>query len=145
MRNEAGEISESIDIRKPVSIEMEYEVLQPGYVLLPHFHLFNEEGVHAFSTLDQDPEWCRRPRPKGHYLSLVWIPGDFLSEGTMFVHSNMRTMNLGLRQFVVRDAVTFHVIDSLDGDSVRGDWAGRLGGVVRPRLEWNTKFISNGF
>ena len=44
----------------------------------------------------------------------------------------------------VRDAVAFQVIDSTEGDSVRGDWAGRLGGVVRPSLEWTTQFYPNG-
>jgi len=34
--------------------------------------------------------------------------------------------------------VAFQVIDSIDGDSVRGDYGGAVPGVVRPRLEWRT-------
>jgi lipopolysaccharide transport system ATP-binding protein len=36
--------------------------------------------------------------------------------------------------------VAFQVIDSLDGDSARGDWAGRWTGVVRPALKWTTQY-----
>ena len=42
--------------------------------------------------------------------------------------------------FYERDAVAFQVIDSLDGDSVRGDYAGPYPGVVRPELRWTTEY-----
>jgi lipopolysaccharide transport system ATP-binding protein len=43
-------------------------------------------------------------------------------------------------QFYEGDAVAFHVIDSLDGNSARGDYGGNMMGVVRPMLQWSTKF-----
>ena len=49
-----------------------------------------------------------------------------------------------MRQFYELDAVAFQVIDSLDGDSARGDYAGRMTGVVRPLLQWSTQFSPNG-
>jgi lipopolysaccharide transport system ATP-binding protein len=139
-----GRVTEAVDIRQMVMLEMEYEVMKSGYVLLPHFHLYNDEGVHVFATLDQDPEWRRRPRPSGHYLSRALIPGNLLAEGTLFVHSNLVTLNPDTKQFKAPDAVAFQVIDSIDGDSARGDWAGHLGGVVRPLLQWQTHFNANG-
>jgi hypothetical protein len=30
------------------------------------------------------------------------------------------------------------VIDSIDGDSLRGDYGGAMPGVVRPHLQWQT-------
>jgi len=38
--------------------------------------------------------------------------------------------------FFERDAVAFQVIDKLEGDSARGDYAGAFPGVVRPLLKW---------
>ena len=38
--------------------------------------------------------------------------------------------------------MAFQVIDSLDGDTVRGDYAGPFPGVVRPLLEWTTEHIA---
>ena len=38
------------------------------------------------------------------------------------------------------EAVSFQVIDRMEGDSARGDWTKELRGVVRPLLQWETKF-----
>jgi lipopolysaccharide transport system ATP-binding protein len=85
VRTEDGRITDAVDIRKLVGIEMEYEVLKPGHVLVPNYHFFNEEGVYVFVASDHDPAWRRRPRPPGRYLSTAWLPGNFLSEGSVIV------------------------------------------------------------
>jgi lipopolysaccharide transport system ATP-binding protein len=144
VRSEDGQITDAVDIRLPVSIEMEYEVLQSGYMLMPSYHLYNEEGVHIFSAVDHDPAWRRRPRPSGRYGSTAWIPGNLLSEGAVFVSLGLVTLDPVILQFYERDMVAFQVIDSLDGDSARGDWAGRWQGVVRPLLKWDTQFSPDG-
>jgi lipopolysaccharide transport system ATP-binding protein len=144
VRAEDGRIAEAMDIRQPVAIEMEYQVLKPGYVLLPHCHLVNEEGIQVFTALDQDPAWRKRQRPEGIYTSTAWIPGNFLAEGMFFVEVAMIALNPNQRQFSEREAVAFQVIDTIDGDSARGDWAGRMGGVVRPLLRWETHYNPNG-
>ncbi|HMR62511.1 MAG TPA: ABC transporter ATP-binding protein [Anaerolineae bacterium] len=145
VRNGDGQVSEAIDIRQPICLEMAYEVLKEGYELVPHFHLYNEEGVLVFTTLDLDPEWRRRPRPKGRYVSRAIIPGNFLSEGTIYVSSNMMTINPKRRQFIVQNAVAFQTIDSIQGDTARGDFTGQLGGIIRPKLEWQTQYQPNGY
>jgi lipopolysaccharide transport system ATP-binding protein len=133
-----------MDIRRPIFVEMEYEVLESGYVLLPHFHFQNEEGITVFATVDIDPDWRRRPRPKGRYISSVKIPSNMLAEGTLFVQASLITLEPDVVQFAEPDVIAFQVIDSPDGDSTRGDWGGRLSGVVRPLLQWNTQFSPNG-
>ncbi len=142
---EDGKVADAVDIRQPVTVEMGYEVLREGYVLLPHFHFFNEAGIHVFAALDQDPNWRRRPRPAGYYVSRTWIPGNLLAEGTMFVTPAMTTLDPNLPQFYERDAVAFQTFDTLDGDSARGDWSKHLGGVIRPLLSWDTEFEPNGY
>ncbi len=116
VRSEDGQVAEAVDIRRPVLLEMEYEVLKPGYILLPHFHLFNDEGVHVFPTLDQDPSWRQRRRPAGSYVSRAHIPGNLLTEGMFYVHAAMRTLNPNKHEFIVRDAVAFQIIDTLEGN-----------------------------
>ena len=81
-----------------------------------------------------------RPRPVGRYVSTVRIPGNYLAEGTMFVTAGLTTTNPDQKQFLERDVVAFQVVDSLDGDSARGDSAGHIRGVVRPLLTWTTDF-----
>ena len=143
VRTDNGGITDAVDIRKPVGIEMEYEVLKPGHVLVPNYHFFNEEGVYAFVAGDHDPAWRQRSRPIGRYISTAWIPGNFLSEGSLIVGAAISTMDPVTVHCYERDAVAFQVIDSLNGDSARGDYAGPMPGVVRPLLRWTTQFGSN--
>jgi lipopolysaccharide transport system ATP-binding protein len=144
IRAEDGRITDAVDIRHGVGVEIEFEVLKPGYALWPHFTVNNEEGVRVCVCFDQDPAWRRRPRPAGRYVSTGWIPGNLLSEGTMIIGAAVRTEEPHLLHFFERDAVAFQVIDSLDGDSARGDFAGPLPGIVRPLLKWTTQTLSNG-
>ena len=61
VKKDDGKITTYADIRKPIILEMEYEVIKSGYMLLPHFALFNGEGITMFMNLDHDPLWRNRP------------------------------------------------------------------------------------
>jgi lipopolysaccharide transport system ATP-binding protein len=131
---------DSFDIRKPIQVEMEYDVLQSEQIMVPYLTLSNEEGVRIFSAVDLDPDWIGKPRQKGHYISTARIPGNFLSEGLHFVGAAMKTNARKGRYFYEREAVLFRVVDTLADDTARGDYGGQLSGVVRPRLDWETRF-----
>ena len=144
VRTQEGEISDAFDIRRPIGIEMEYEVLKPGHILLPYYSVYNESGVRVMTAVDQAPSWRGRSRPSGRYISTAWIPGNLLAEGTLFVGSAMRTPDPKINHFNENDSVAFQVIDSLDGDSARGDFSGRMSGAIRPLLKWDTQFSPSG-
>ncbi|MBA3047738.1 ATP-binding cassette domain-containing protein [Candidatus Falkowbacteria bacterium] len=133
-------ITNAVDIRLPVGIEMEYEVIKPGLMLSPNYHFLNEDGVYAFVSGNQDPEWQKKSYQKGKYISTAWIHGNFLSEGTMMVGAAITTFNPTVVHFFEQNAVSFRVIDSFDGSSARGDYMGAIPGVVRPILRWTTQF-----
>jgi lipopolysaccharide transport system ATP-binding protein len=140
VRSQEDETMDALDIRRPVGIEMEYEVLKEGHVLVPNFHFHNDEGTCVFILHEHDPAWRRRPRPSGHYVSRVWIPGNMLAEGMLVVGAAISTHDPLIVHLWEREAVAFQVIDSLDGDSARGDYAGRMPGAVRPMFPWETEF-----
>ena len=139
VRDHEGQVCEAIDIRKPLSVEMTFEVHSDGGVLLPFFQFYNEEGTLAFEANDLDPNWRARPRPQGEYRSTVRIPGNLLAEGSLFVTAGLTSEGATV-QFYESDTVAFNVIDSVDGDSARGDYTGHMYGVVRPKLPWSTQF-----
>ena len=138
-RDDEGQVCQAMDIRKPVTIEMTFEVIRGGNVLLPFLQFYNDEGMLVFEVNDLDPNWRNRPRPEGEYKSTVRIPGNLLAEGSLFVTAGLTSEGPTV-QFYESDAVAFHVVDTLDGDSARGDYAGHMHGVFRPLLPWTTQF-----
>lgn len=138
VKTEDGRCTDHIDIRRPVGIEIEYEVLKPGCKFRGAIDVCNDEGVLLFVALEHDPEWHNRARPLGRYRSTAWIPGNYLAEGTMIVNASLDRVEPLEWLFKVRQAVAFHVTDSTDGDSARGNYAGEFPGLVRPLLKWGT-------
>lgn len=126
----------TFDIKERIGVEMTFDVLSNDKVLVPNLHFYNEQGICMFVSHDWNSKWRTEPRPAGSHKSTVWIPGNFLAEGTVFVTAALSTYKPLIVHFVERDAVTFRVVDSLDGDSARGDFSGVIPGVVRPILEW---------
>jgi lipopolysaccharide transport system ATP-binding protein len=135
-----GRVADTINVREPVGVEIEYDVLEAGHVLLPHYSVHTGHGDFAFVGLDQDPEWRGRPRPAGRYRSVGWIPGNLLSEGMMLIGPAMRALEPDVLHFYEREAVSFQVIDSPGGDTARGDYPGGIPGAVRPLLKWTTEY-----
>ena len=142
VRSQDGRVCESVDIGCPVAIEMEFDVLESGHVLVPGYHFINQEGVCVFVANEHEPEWQRRPRTAGTFISTAWIPGNFLAEGPVILCACMATMDPFRAHFFERDVVAFHVVDSLDENLTRGDYGGPMPGVVRPLLKWTSQLVS---
>jgi lipopolysaccharide transport system ATP-binding protein len=142
VRTEEGATADAVDIRRSFGLEMAFDVLHPGHVLVPAYSLSTEAGIIAFATIDLDPEWRGRPRPVGRFISIAWVPGNFLAEGILLVNVSLSTHNPSVTHFSQAGAIAFQVVDSTEGDSARGDWDGNIRGVVRPLLKWTTEFQS---
>jgi lipopolysaccharide transport system ATP-binding protein len=140
VRTEDGQVKDTVDIRQLVGVEIEYEVFKPGHILVAYSAFVNEENICAFVVIDRDPAWQRRPRPAGRFVSTAWIPGNLLAEGMLIVRAGIITEVPFSIHCDVPEAVAFQVIDSMDGDTARGDFGQKFWGVVRPLLKWTTHF-----
>jgi len=138
--DDSGTTVDTVDIRRRVGIEMVFDVLAPGHVLTPSCEVFNESGLCLFVAHDLDPAWRCRPRPVGTFTSTAWLPGNLLAEGSLQGSVRVFSKNPYVVHFRHDGAVAFHVVDSPDGDTARGDWDGPFPGVVRPLLSWTTAF-----
>ena len=137
VRSEDGRLIDQADIRSRIGVEMEFEVLQPGHILLGNFHFQNSAGICLFSTHELNTRWRNSPRPAGRYRSTVWLPGNLLSEGTVVVSAAINTPGvLPVTHVFERDRVCFDVLDPRQGDTAIGEYPGDMPGVLRPLLEW---------
>jgi lipopolysaccharide transport system ATP-binding protein len=142
IRSEQGEVVEAIDIRKPIVVELEYEVFDSEHHLLPHFALRNQDGTVLFVAVDMDPAWRGRRRPAGRYVSAGTIPGNLLAEGMLSVSATLMSLNPNHVHAKSDDAVAFRVLDDMAApNTARGDYAHPMPGVLRPLLQWRTRRV----
>ena len=140
VRNVNGQLSDQFNVSEAVIAEMTYDVIDPGYVLMPRFRLHNEQGLHLLTTLDLDDNWSKRSRPAGRFRSSITIPANFFSTGRISVAATLITRIPDRLQFRADSAVSFAIIDDMGPNTARGDWPGRFEGVIRPIFPWQTEF-----
>ncbi|MFC1771744.1 polysaccharide ABC transporter ATP-binding protein [Pseudomonadota bacterium] len=144
LRAPDGAVTDTVDIRNPTNIEIEYEVIKSGYISMPMFSLWNQEGMVICLAMDQDKEWRSRARAPGRYVSIGTIPGNFLPEGMLTVSTSLWALEPSRScEYFVRDVLAFHVVDSTEGDSSRGSWLGDLPPVIRPSFDWTTTMLES--
>jgi lipopolysaccharide transport system ATP-binding protein len=139
-------VTEEVDIRRPVQIEVEYSHLHPDPALRPtvNLHVSNEEGTLLFITNDAtNLRWRSTPRTAGVVRAVCTIPGNFLAEGRHYVMAAVSTINPTQVHIIERDAVSFHVVDRSEGDGVRGEYSNEYPGAVRPMLDWEVANVGD--
>ena len=102
-----------------------------------------ESGVLVFWAGDRDPSWENRPRRKGRYTTIAWIPGNFLNAGTMIVSATISKVRPTHEHLYEQGVLSFEVIDRMGADTARGNFPGHFAGAVRPLLPWETQFAPN--
>jgi lipopolysaccharide transport system ATP-binding protein len=133
--------SPTVDIRRPFSVALDFEVLTDRYPLHPNVHLFNEEGACVFITSDGYLREYQRPRARGVYRSIVTIPGNFMSEGMFSIDVAISTLDPVIVHVLERGLFSFRIHDPGEGDSMRGIFAGPIPGAIRPLLPWKTESL----
>jgi len=140
--NDRGITCESVKTIEPVGFELEYEVLRDNAALTPNVHIYNSDGICVFITIDTDPEWGNRPRPRGLYRSTVWCPANYLNESVLSIDVAITTLSSMTVHVHEREALSLTVTDSVDNQYTRGAYHGTIPGAVRPHLRWATKLLS---
>jgi lipopolysaccharide transport system ATP-binding protein len=140
--DEDGETVDTIDVRRPIGIEIQFRVLRVGPPVFGKIKVYDRQGDIAFNAMDIGPHADESSTP-GRYVATGWIPANLLNEGRASVEAAICTLNAPkLHPRASRhDAVSFHVFDPGDGDSARGLFTGQLRGAVRPLLEWTTEHL----
>jgi lipopolysaccharide transport system ATP-binding protein len=134
---EDGESGSTVDVRRPIGIEIGFRVLQHDRPIVPKIKLFDQHGAIAFNAMDVSPRW-HDPTAPGEYVATAWIPANLLNEGRHVVDADIVTVASPklIPHASARQVVAFHVYDPAEGDSARGEFQGQWRGVVRPLLEW---------
>jgi lipopolysaccharide transport system ATP-binding protein len=139
VRDERGRITDALDIRESLKLEIEYDNFPNKRFPYASIAVYNGGGICLFSSGDfNNREWRHQSRMlAGRVKSTCIIPGNYLSEGRVSVWVALMTHNPDEIFGLVRDAVSFLIVDRSQGDGVRGEYAGDFPGVIRPYLNWD--------
>ena len=142
--DEEGSPRSTFEVQRPIGITMVYEVLRGDIPLVDNFNVYNEQGIFVFVTHNVRSRYYNRRRSPGRYRSTAWIPGNLLAEGFYSISAALDSEGPFRVHFHVDQAISFHVTDSMKGDSARGVHVGPFPGVVRPLLEWDVRPMADG-
>ena len=133
--DKAGVVSDSVRSVDPITIEIEYELLEDITGLRVGYYLLTTRGEPVFTSFDIDSEELFKEftsRPKGVFTSRCVIPPQTLNEGRFVLGINASSYMVR-RYFQDDQALSF----SVDASGAPGtQWPEPRPGEVRPALEW---------
>ena len=133
-----GTTTGHVDIRRPFTIEVEYEVLETLPQLRIGLRVVTPEGTIAFSTSDSvAPNYADGSRVAGIYSTRCVIPGNLLNEG---YYSLVAGADIPFKAvlFFEEAAMGFYVEQTSD---LKTRFPEKWPGAVCPLLEWQTEKI----
>ena len=98
--------------------------------------IYTQEVVNILNSHDVMSEY--RNHKKGSYTAKMFVPGNFFSEGNIYVGVAFfcpEPFKLFLHELNI---ATFEVIDSMEKDSARGPYRGGFPGVIGPLFKWES-------
>ncbi len=135
LRNAAGEEVSSINISDEAQIEIEYEVVQDGGRTQFSLVLFDAGGSCVFGSLSNtEPNFYGKPMNAQTYRSSCRIYGNLLNAGRYHVSITGGSLHWS-NSFTMDHVISF---DAVDDGILSGDYFGGYGGVIRPKLRWET-------
>jgi lipopolysaccharide transport system ATP-binding protein len=135
-----GTLTGRIDIEKPLTIEIEYDIIET----FPQFRIglwvIAPDGAIAFSTADSfDPSYDEGPRNAGLYISRCVIPENLLNEG--FYNLTLTADIPHKKVLFYEESVLGFFVEQTGGLAAR--FPDKWPGAVRPHLNWQTQPVKS--
>ena len=138
VRSTDGEISTTLDVRFPFTIEVQYRVLRRTTNLRIGVRLSAHEGTVLLSTTDMD-EQEELTREPGVYVSRCQVPAELLNYGLYYVTVGCDTPAVQ-SHFLVDHGLAFHVAPT---GGVGGHINDGRTGLLRLRLPWTLQRVDH--
>jgi lipopolysaccharide transport system ATP-binding protein len=134
-----GKAVGTVDIRRPIYVEIQYEILQELPYARVGCRLSTPDGTDVFSSADiSNKDWQDRRRGIGRYISRCEIPGNLLNQGIYFVTVGGDIPYVEIL-FHEQNVISFEVEQTGGpGSHDRDKWVG----VICPALSWDVEVCS---
>jgi len=139
-----GQITANPKISNEITLLAEYLINKSGYIWVTSFHIINSMGITVLTSSNlksvsvvKDP-FVDKKYQTGLYSTSMKIPKFLLNNGDYSVKLFIQTKKYMDKPIVIDDVISFSVNDEID---MRKEFTGKWVGVVRPKLDWETKKI----
>ncbi|MBF0308684.1 MAG: ABC transporter ATP-binding protein [Magnetococcales bacterium] len=135
VRDDRGAVAAEIDIDKPFTVTMSYEIRQPlAGIYFPNIRVKRADGVMAFFSICS----VAPPEESGVHQAVCCIPGNFFNDGPYFIDLAISTYHGFFEDHVLEFGVLcLSVRDRIEGNPTRCGYAGEMPGSLRPLLHWD--------
>jgi len=124
-------------INQAVGVEFTYKVKSDGFQPVPNIYVYNIQGDNVFVAIEKSHPSLAE---KGIYKSILWIPANLLNDGRYIIGIAASTLIPEKVHFYDKEALIFDVVENMEERD--SEYRGRIPGIVRPALQWETKKIS---
>jgi lipopolysaccharide transport system ATP-binding protein len=144
-----GGVTDDVAINQEISVEVFFWNLKSNLELSTSIHLLDKMGVCVLASANFHSanllidEWFGKPYPTGLYKVVCKIPSNFLNEGMYSINVIVISGLFGdvfNTEARVDEVLSFNVHEM---GGMRRDYAGQWIGVVRPKLAWQTEFLTS--
>ncbi|MDV4153130.1 MULTISPECIES: ABC transporter ATP-binding protein [Rhizobium] len=138
IKNEDGEIAQTVELTKNFIIEVEYELREPLTGLSVGLQVMMEDGYSAVISLS-DPELDVSrldARPPGYYRAQVTIPAGLLNTGTFYLRAGISSR---FSIYSVVEGIRFEVEDNVGIIQMLGQQ--RKPSISAIQLPWDVKML----
>ena len=122
-------------INEEVGIKIKFQILIATDDVIIGFNLYNNQDIHILSSHNNK---VSKEFQAGSYSTVVWLPKNFLSEGTHYCGIAAMSYSPVFRvHFHDIKKFLFVINDINDISTARGDYSGEFPGIIRPILNWS--------
>jgi lipopolysaccharide transport system ATP-binding protein len=143
--NKNNKIDGTIFIDEPFSIRVLYDDYKASALNTAILQIKDDSGKIIFSTNEFNAqEWETKKVPR-RTLSICELPANFFAEGSYTVLVALGHYNPNMVHILLDDVVSFKILETYTGKTVRKDVGNTWPGIVRPFMNWKTKNIDDGY
>lgn len=137
--NKEYKINQFLLTTEDIGIYIEYEVLDDIPYFTHGINLFTTNGIHVFSSHDNNNYLEDTLIKKGKYYTIVWIPGNLLQNGDYSVSVACMRYNPFTILFHENELLFIKIIDTMVESARPEQYNLDFPGIIRPKLMWKTR------
>ncbi|MGN6648244.1 MAG: ABC transporter ATP-binding protein [Cytophaga sp.] len=137
IKNKSGEVANSIPIDEPVCIEIAYQDNQAIARNTAIIHVKDSYGNTLFASNEFNSIAWEQKASNQITVATCFIPPNLLAEGTYFVLIALGHYNPNMLHSRNENILSFKVVETYSGKTVRKHTTGNWPGLIRPFLNWD--------